>query len=127
MRLGVPKERNNNETRVSIVPISIPKLSKLGFEVVVEKGAGKKSGYSDSEYEEKGGKISDLKNVMKSDLVVSIGVPDFSMMKKGQMLACMADPFRHINQTKKIIDSGITLLSLDVIPRKLSKGLPRCL
>ena len=122
MRLGVPKERNNNETRVSIVPISIPKLSKLGFEVVVEKGAGKKSGYSDSEYEEKGGKISDLKNVMKSDLVVSIGVPDFSMMKKGQMLACMADPFRHINQTKKIIDSGITLLSLDVIPRRLSKG-----
>ena len=122
MRLGVPKEKNDNETRVSVVPMSIPKLAKLGFDIVVEKGAGKKSGYLDSEYEEKGGKISDLGDVMKSDLVVSIDVPDFSMMKKGHMLACMADPFRHINQTKKIIDSGITLLSLEVIPRRLSKG-----
>jgi len=122
MRLGIPKEKNNDETRVSVVPMSIPKLAKLGFDVVVEKGAGEKSGYLDSEYEEKGGKISDLGDVMKSELVVSIDVPDFSMMKKGQMLACMADPFRHIDQTKKIIDSGITLLSLEVIPRRLSKG-----
>ena len=122
MRLGIPKEKNKDETRVSVVPISIPKLNKLGFEVIIEKGAGEKSGYLDSEYEEKGGKISDLDDVMKSDLVVSIGVPDFSMMKKGQMLACMADPFRHLDQTKKIINSGITLLSLEVIPRRLSKG-----
>ena len=48
MRLGVPKEKDNDETRVSIVPISIPKLNKLGFEVIIEKGAGEKSGYSDS-------------------------------------------------------------------------------
>ena len=122
MRLGVPKEKNNEETRVSVVPISIPKLNKLGFDVVVEKGAGEKSGYLDSEYEEKGGKISDLDDVMKSDLVVSIDVPDFSMMKEGQMLACIADPFRHVDQTKKIIEAGITLLSMEVIPRRLSKG-----
>ena len=47
MRLGVPKEKDNDETRVSIVPISIPKLNKLGFEVIIEKGAGEKSGYAD--------------------------------------------------------------------------------
>ena len=122
MRLGIPKEKNKDETRVSVVPISIPKLNKLGFDVVVEKGAGEKSGYLDSEYEEKGGKISDLDDVMKSDLVVSIDVPDFSMMKEGQMLACIADPFRHVDQTKKIIEAGITLLSMEVIPRRLSKG-----
>ena len=122
MRLGVPKEKNKDETRVSVVPISIPKLNKLGFDVVVEKGAGEKSGYLDSEYEEKGGKISDLDDIMKSDLVVSIDIPDFGKMKEGQMLACMADPFRNLDQTKKIIDSGITLLSLEVIPRRLSKG-----
>ena len=122
MRLGIPKEKNKDETRVSVVPISIPKLNKLGFDVVVEKDAGEKSGYLDSEYEEKGGKISDLDYVMKSDLVVSIDVPDFSMMKEGQMLACIADPFRHVDKTKKIIEAGITLLSMEVIPRRLSKG-----
>ena len=122
MRLGVPKEKDKNETRVSIVPISIPKLKKLGFEVIIEKEAGEKSGYSDSEYEDKGGKIGNLEEVMESELIVSIDVPNFKMMEKGQMLACVADPFRNLEQTKKIIDAGITLLSLDVIPRRLSRG-----
>jgi len=107
MRLGVPKEKDNDETRVSIVPISIPKLNKLGFEVIIEKGTGEKSGYSDSEYEDKGGKIGDLVEVMGSELIASIDVPDFKMMKKGQMLACIADPFRNLEQTRKIIDAEL--------------------
>jgi NAD(P) transhydrogenase subunit alpha len=122
MRIGIPKERSENETRVAIVPVSIPKLVKLGFEVVIEKGAGEKSGYTDKEYEEKGARINSLDEVMKSELITSIDVPDYSNMKKGQMLACVADPFRNLEQTKKIIDAGITLMSLEVIPRRLSKG-----
>tara|TARA_B100001113_G_C21092088_1_gene614827 strand:+ start:599 stop:1771 length:1173 start_codon:yes stop_codon:yes gene_type:complete len=122
MRIGIPKEKSENETRVAIVPVSIPKLVKLGFEVIIEKGAGKKSGYTDKEYEEKGAKINSLDEVMKSELITSIDVPDYSNMKKGQMLACVADPFRNLEQTKKIIDAGITLMSLEVIPRRLSKG-----
>ena len=101
MRIGIPKEKNEKETRVAIVPVSIPKLMKLGFEVVIEEGAGEKSGYSDAEYKEKGAKISSIDDVMKSELIASIDVPDFSSMKKGQMLACVADPFRNLEQTKK--------------------------
>jgi len=122
MRIGIPKEKNENETRVAIVPVSIPKLAKLGFEVIIEKGAGEKSGYSDSEYEDKGAKTESLDEVMKCELITSIDVPNFDSMKKGQMLACVADPFRNLEQTKQIINSGITLLSLEVIPRRLSKG-----
>jgi len=121
MRIGIPKEKNEKETRVAIVPVSIPKLLKLGFKVVIEKGAGEKSGYTDTEYEEKGAKINSLDEVMKSELIASIDVPDYNM-KKGQMLACVADPFRNLEETKKIIDAGITLMSLEVIPRRLSKG-----
>ena len=122
MRIGIPKENNEKETRVAIVPVSIPKLMKLGFEVLIEKGAGEKSGYSDAEYEEKGAKTKSLDEVMKCELIASIDIPNFKNMEKGQMLACMADPFRNLEQTKQIIDSGITLLSLEVIPRRLSKG-----
>ena len=122
MRIGIPKEKNEGETRVAIVPISVPKLLKLGFEVVIEKGAGENSGYSDKEYEEKGAKMKSLNEVMECELIASIDVPDIKNMKKGQMLACVADPFRNLQQTKKIIDTGITLLSLEVIPRRLSKG-----
>ena len=122
MRIGIPKEQNNNETRVALVPVSIPKLAKLGFDVVLEKGAGENSGYLDSEYENKGAKISNLKDVMDSELIASIDIPDIKLMKKGQMLACVADPFRNLKEIKEVIDAGITLLSLEVIPRRLSKG-----
>ena len=127
MRIGIPKEEIllslQKETRVAVVPISVPKLKKLGFDVLIEKGAGEKSGYSDSEYEEKGAKISKIEDVMSSELVVSINIPaHVESMKKGQMLACVADPFRNLKLTKDIIESEITLLSLDVIPRRLSKG-----
>ena len=122
MRIGVPKETANNETRVAIVPVSIPKLKKLGFNVIIQEGAGKLSGYSDSEYTEKGAQIGKLDEVMSNELIASINIPDYKIMKKGQMLACIADPFRNLEQTKEIIDAGITLLSLEVIPRRLSKG-----
>ena len=122
MRIGIPKEQNNDETRVALVPVSIPKLAKLGFDIVIEKGAGENSGYLDSEYEDKGAKISNLKDVMSAELIASVNIPDIKLMKKGQMLACMADPFRNLKETKEIIDAGITLLSLEVIPRRLSKG-----
>ena len=122
MRIGIPKENSKNETRVAIVPVSVPKLMKLGFDVVIEKGAGERSGYSDAEYEEKGARTDSLDEVMKCELIASIDVPNYKDMKKGQMLACVADPFRNLEQTKKIIDAGITLLSLEVIPRRLSKG-----
>jgi NAD(P) transhydrogenase subunit alpha len=47
MRLGVPKEPSG-ETRVAIVPNSIPKLMKKGFEIVVESGAGSAANYTDT-------------------------------------------------------------------------------
>ena len=122
MRIGIPKENSKNETRVAIVPVSVPKLMKLGFDVVIEKGAGERSGYYDAEYEEKGARTDSLAEVMKCELIASIDVPNYKDMKNGQMLACVADPFRNLEQTKKIIDAGITLLSLEVIPRRLSKG-----
>ena len=122
MRIGVPKETAKNETRVAIVPVSIPKLKKLGFDVIIQEGAGKLSGYSDSEYTEKGAQIGKLDEVMSNELIASINIPDYKIMNKGQMLACIADPFRNLEQTKEIIDAGITLLSLEVIPRRLSKG-----
>ena len=37
MRIGIPKEKNEKETRVAIVPVSITKLLKLGFEIIIEK------------------------------------------------------------------------------------------
>ena len=110
------------ETRVAIVPGSMKKLQKAGFEVVVEKGAGVAANYSDSEYTEAGASIGDRKDVMSCEIVISIRMPDASELSKGQIVACVADPFRHPEKVQACIDGGITLMSMDMIPRRLSRA-----
>ena len=60
MKIGVPLEPEG-ETRVAIVPGSMKKLHKAGFEVLVEKGAGTAANYSDSEYTDAGASIGSRK------------------------------------------------------------------
>ena len=56
MKLGVPKEPEG-ETRVGIVPSSMKKLAKAGFEVMIESGAGHAANYHDADYEAAGATI----------------------------------------------------------------------
>ncbi len=121
MKIGVPTEPEG-ETRVAIVPTSMKKLLKAGFEVVVENGAGVAANYSDKEYTESGATIADRGVVMECDIIISIRLPDISELSKGQIVACVSDPFRHPDRIKACIDRGITLMSMDMIPRRLSRA-----
>ena len=121
MRLGVLKEPEG-ENRVAIVPNSIPKLSKAGFEVLVESGTGSSSSYPDSEYVSKGAIVASRDEILSAELLVTINIPDSSEMKEGQVVAWVADPFRHPERVKQCLDSSITLLSMDMIPRRLSRA-----
>ena len=121
MRLGVPAEPKS-ENRVAIVPNSVKKLVKSGFEVVIESGAGAKARHADSEYEQAGASIGSISEVMDSDIVIAIRMPDISNMKEGKMLACVCDPFRNPENVSKSVEAGITLFSMDMIPRRLSRA-----
>ncbi len=121
MRLGVLLEPDG-ENRVAIVPNSLRKLGKEGFEVLVQSGAGVRSNYPDSKYESKGAKIVSRDEAMSADLLVAIHMPDASSMSPGQMLACVADPFRHPERVREAMAAGVTLLSMDMIPRRLSRA-----
>ena len=121
MKLGVLVE-SGDETRVAIVPNSVPKLTKQGFEVLVESGSGLSAHHADSEYEAKGATIATREQVMKSNLLVCIGAPDFSSLSEGQIVACVADPFRHPERIRQAMDAKITLMSMDMIPRRLSRA-----
>ena len=57
MKIGIPKEIQENETRVALVPQSVKKITQKGIEVLIETNAGKKAFYQDKEYEEAGAKI----------------------------------------------------------------------
>ena len=57
MIVGVPREIYPGERRVAIVPAAVPILTKGGFEVVVQAGAGNEAGYPDASYTAKGAKV----------------------------------------------------------------------
>ncbi len=115
-------KEGDQEKRVSIVPGSVKKLSKLGFEILVEEGAGIKSFYSDEQYSEAGAKVIQRSEALKSEVVCSISRPVLSSLNPGQIVVCIADPFRDPEAIKEAIQGGITLMSMDMIPRRLSRA-----
>jgi len=121
LRLGVLVEPEG-ENRVAIVPNSVPKLSKLGIDVIVESGAGSRSNYSDDEYTSKGAEVGSRNEALEADFLVSINMPDATSMSNGQTVACVADPFRHPDRVRQCMEHGVTLLSMDMIPRRLSRA-----
>jgi len=121
MKLGVLKEPSG-ENRVSIVPASVKKLIKIGFEVIVERDAGILSFHDDDEYQKSGAIISDKSSVLSSDIIISISPPELSDLNPNQIVACVADPFRNPDIIKSAINSGITLISMDMIPRRISRA-----
>ena len=57
-RIGVPREIFPGEKRVATVPDAVAKLIKLGFQVVVQSGAGELANLSDDDYRAAGASIA---------------------------------------------------------------------
>ena len=112
----------DNESRVGLVPSSLRKLKKSGFEVVVETGAGISANYHDDEYTSAGATVGSREDVLACENIICIRYPGVSGMKEGTNLACVSDPFRSPNNVQECIDSKVNLLSMDMIPRRLSRA-----
>lgn len=121
MKLGVPKEPEG-ETRVGIVPSSMKKLAKAGFEVLIEKGAGISANYNDADYEAAGATLASRDDVLACENIVCIRFPGIEGITAGTNLACVSDPFRNPEYVKACMGANITLLSMDMIPRRLSRA-----
>lgn len=119
MKIGVLKE--NNDSRVAIVPEVVSKLIGEKNQLFIEKGAGETAYFSDKEYKEAGAELVSREDLLKScDLVISIHPPtveDMGKMQKGRNLVSSFQPFF----TKKYVEQaqpfGLNLFSLDMIPR----------
>ena len=121
MKIGVPKEPDN-ESRVAIVPGSMKKLMKAGFEVLIEKGAGIKANYLDSQYEAAGAKLVSRKETLACENIICINFPGIDGISEGTNLTCVADPFRNPDNVNLCMENKITLMSMDMIPRRLSRA-----
>lgn len=121
VKIGVPKERTEGESRVAIVPETVEKLAKNGFEVLVESGAGRDYNI-DEAYEEAGAKVvAEASEVFgDADVVIKVAHPsdeEIGYMKEGQTLVCFLNGPTHPEVVQKLADAGVTVFSNEAIPR----------
>lgn len=75
MIIGIPKEIKIGENRVGMTPAGVNALRRAGHEILVEKGAGKGSGFLNEEYKRAKAEIVSQQEVWKADLIVKIKEP----------------------------------------------------
>jgi NAD(P) transhydrogenase subunit alpha len=118
MQVGVPVEQFAGERRVALVPASIAPLKKAGFDVVVERGAGERAGFTDAMYAEKGARAAGSRaDVFAADVLLQVRAGDFAHMRAGQVVIGMADPLSSPEIVRDIAQTGVTAFALELIPR----------
>lgn len=120
MIIGIPRESLPGENRVAATPTTVPALLKLGYEVVVEAGAGEHAAQPDRAYEEAGARIVEPGEAWKADLVLAVNEPtddQISLMRAGAVLVTFLHPRQDLALTEKLAAAGVTGLSMDMVPR----------
>ena len=120
MRIGVPKESRSGETRVAATPKTVRQLIGLGYEVVIERGAGMRANFSDAAYKEAGAPAVDAHEAWSSDVVLKINAPtdeEVGRLRPGAILAGLLAPALNPDLVERLTAQGITALAMDAVPR----------
>ena len=118
MIIGVLKE-SSPEARVSLLPEHIIILQKWKVAVIVEQNAGLHAFVTDENYIEAGASIGSREQVLKSaDILLSINNPGLpNTLSPGKILLGVYQPLFHPSLMVGFAEAGITVFSIDMIPR----------
>jgi H+-translocating NAD(P) transhydrogenase subunit alpha len=120
MKIGIPKEPRPGETRVAATPVSIKKLIKKGYEVVVERGAGVSAHYLDQAYQEAGATLGSVSEAFQADIVLKINKPSVAeilQLKKGALVLGLLEPYQVDGTLEKLAEMNINAIAMELIPR----------
>lgn len=120
MKVGIPKERRAGETRVAATPASVKKLKALGFDVVVEAGAGGASYFADQDYAAQGATIGSAADALGADLVFKVTRPadeELAQMKRGASLVAILAPYADKASAAKYASAGVDAYAMEFMPR----------
>jgi len=120
MRVCVPKEIREGEKRVALVPDVISKLTKLGYEVVIESGAGLGAQASDDSYVAAGATIGKGDLLADADVVLSVQPltpTQMATLKKGAVTISFLSPTTAVDSIEAAAKAGVTAFSLELVPR----------
>ena len=122
MKIAVPAEVDPAEPRVAATPDTVRKLKALGAEVVVEAGAGVKSGMLDADYEAAGASIGSTAAavVADADVVLKVRRPtadELAHYKQGALVFAIMDPYGNEVALADMAKAGVTGFAMELMPR----------
>ena len=128
MKAAVVKETAPGERRVALVPDAIAKLRPAGIEVMIERGAGDGAWLSDAAYADAGAAIVSAAELYETaDVILTVTKPPaatISKLRKGQAIIGMLAPLTDPGLAAALTAQGVTAISLDGLPRTLSRAQP---
>jgi NAD(P) transhydrogenase subunit alpha len=126
MKLAVAREVEMGERRVAMIPDLVPRFKKLGFDVLVEAGAGESAYFSNEAYEAAGAEIvTDAVHLWsQADVLLKVSPPqerdgqsELQWLREGATLISFLNPLGDPCLMQRLADRQITALSMELIPR----------
>jgi NAD(P) transhydrogenase subunit alpha len=126
-RIGVPREIFPGEKRVATVPEVVEKLTKLGFKVAIESGAGDLANFSDDTYRAAGAEVVESAAALwaASDIVFKVrgpGAEEVALLREGSTLISFIWPAQNPELMQQLAAKKATVLAIDALPRMLSRA-----
>ena len=116
----VPRESDMTEPRVAASPETVKRYAGLGFDVVVEAGAGAASRITDDEFTQAGAKIGKAGDAAKADIVLKVRRPNATELKsykKGAAVFATMDPYGNEGEVAAMGKAGISAFAMEFMPR----------
>mgnify|MGYP000966985786 FL=1 len=126
MKIGVISADVASESRVALTPDAVKKLRKLGFDVVIQSGAGQAAYYADELYQTAGADIAhtSIEVITQSQIITTVhDLPAEATghLTSGQIIIGMLDPYRN-TQLDTYASKGVTAFAMELLPRTLSRA-----
>ncbi|MCA8868990.1 MAG: Re/Si-specific NAD(P)(+) transhydrogenase subunit alpha [Rhodobacteraceae bacterium] len=123
MKIGAPKEIFAGENRVAMTPNSAKALQKLGYQCLIETGAGAGARFSDQDYKDAGVEVVKTAAALwkAADIVVKVrplnSAAEEKRVRKGQLVISFFYPAQNAEQLERMKDAGANYIAMDMVPR----------
>jgi len=116
----VAKESDPLESRVAASPETVKKMTALGLNVVVQKGAGERSRIADADFEAAGAKTGTAAEAKKADIMLRVRRPssaECKSLKSGAIVLAQMDPYGNEKALAELAKAGVTSFAMELMPR----------
>ncbi|WP_289009283.1 Re/Si-specific NAD(P)(+) transhydrogenase subunit alpha [uncultured Marinobacter sp.] len=122
MMIGIPRERQDGENRVAIIPSGVSTLLEAGYEVVVESGAGSAAHFTDDDYRHAGAIIADNADALyrQATVILKVRAPsseEARLIQQDATLICLLDPWFNQPLLEQLAGQNVQAFALDLVPR----------